>query len=132
MPSRRRASRFAPRAMNVTSSPAAASHPPTYPPIAPAPTTAIFTSGSGLAPPERLQDEDRQQRGEEVHHRRDKKDPMPSRPRCPDHAADGHDERRDALRDIEQAGISRRECAPVCIATNRGEQAVDLTIRKEH
>src|ERR1700689_2551 len=36
------ASRVAPRAMNVTSSPACANCPPTKPPIAPAPMMAIF------------------------------------------------------------------------------------------
>src|SRR5262249_9587601 len=41
-PSRRMASRCAPRAMNVTSSPACASLIPTRPPIAPAPTMQIF------------------------------------------------------------------------------------------
>ena len=40
-PLSRIASRCAPRAMNVTSSPASASRPPKYPPTAPAPTTAI-------------------------------------------------------------------------------------------
>src|SRR4051812_3676041 len=42
----RMASRFAPRAMNVTSSPAAASFVPRYPPIAPAPTMAILMAVS--------------------------------------------------------------------------------------
>ena len=42
------ASRFGPRAMNVTSSPAADSHPPRKPPIAPAPTTAIFIARSRI------------------------------------------------------------------------------------
>src|SRR5579859_7271189 len=46
IPLLRMASRFAPRAINVTSSPAAASLVPRYPPMAPAPTMAIFMACS--------------------------------------------------------------------------------------
>src|ERR1700720_1849770 len=49
-PVRRSASRFAPRTMQVTLSPASASRAATNPPIAPQPTTAIFT---GLVPRQR-------------------------------------------------------------------------------
>src|SRR3977135_4127905 len=47
MPLLRIASRFCPRTMNVTSSPASASFAPTRPPMAPAPMIAIFMSISG-------------------------------------------------------------------------------------
>ena len=40
----RMAARWAPRAMKLTSKPAWASLPPKYPPMAPAPMTAIFMS----------------------------------------------------------------------------------------
>src|SRR6476646_9547399 len=72
MPHLRMASRLAPRAMKVTSSPAAASHPPTYPPIAPGPTTAIFTRAFPVNSPDRAlahasEHSSGEQRGDEIH-----------------------------------------------------------------
>src|SRR5450759_493365 len=132
-PSCRRASRWAPREIRLTSAPAAARREPKYPPIPPAPITAIFMRSRGYSrrgprvPPQADPEEDprydqqhrREHEREAQHFRRES--PSQSLGRHRDRERDRHEERQAGP---QPAGIDRDRPAARLVDTL--EQLGDL------
>ena len=79
-----------------------------------------------------LEHDDRQQRGQNVGAGRDEEHRVPAARRLLHVVRHRHQQRRGALRRVEQAGIGGRELGAEGVGAGRREQGVDLTPGEEH
>ena len=91
----------------------------------------LLPSAGELLRAQRLEHHDGQRHDDEVHHRRDHEHHVPASGRVLDHVRDRHEERRRALRRVQQAQIGRAVLRPERVGASRREQAEDLAPGQE-